>query len=256
VKTFAVDSLEVRQHPDRRTMGRAAAEGVAQIIRDACESRGEARVIFACAPSQDEFLAALVEHEIDWPHVTVFHMDEYAGLGAEHPQSFRRYLREHLLSHVPPPKAFHGIRAEDEQPERECARYAALLADAPIDLVCMGIGENGHIAFNDPPVADFNDPHLIKVVELDAVCRQQQVNDGCFPALAEVPTHALTLTIPALLRPRAVSCVVPGSRKAQAVCDTLRGPISTACPASVLRTHARAVLHIDDAAAAKLGAAE
>ena len=252
MKKFTVEKLAVQQYPDRASMGRAAADAAAKIIRAAIAENGEARVIFACAPSQNEFLAALLTHEIDWPRVTLFHMDEYVGLPAQHPASFRYFLRSHLLSKIPAPKIFHGIAAETQPPEKEGARYTALLLEAPIDLVCMGIGENGHIAFNDPPVADFKDKHLIKVVELDHICRQQQVNDGCFPTLADVPTHALTLTIPALMRPRFLSCVVPGPRKAQAVRETLRGAVSTACPATILRTHPRATLYIDDAAAGLL----
>ena len=140
----------------------------------------------------------------------------------------------------------------EEEAENACAAYAHALAEKPLDLVCMGIGENGHLAFNDPPVADFSDPHLVKLVELDAACRQQQVNDGCFTTLEDVPTHALTLTIPALLGAAAISCVVPGDRKAAAVAQTLRGPVSTECPASILRTHANAMLHVDPAALSQM----
>lgn len=246
------DSLQVSIHPDRPAIGEASGKAAAALIRAAC-AKGGARVIFACAPSQNEFLATLVREEIEWSRVTVFHMDEYVGLPESAPQSFRHYLVEHLLAHIPTPRVVHLIRAE-ENPEAECRRYSALLAEAPIDLVCMGIGENGHIAFNDPPVADFKDPHLIKVVELDDTCRQQQVNDGCFPNFEAVPAQALTLTIPALFRGTEISCVVPGERKAQAVRDTLLGPIATSCPASILRSHSRARLHIDRASASLLPA--
>jgi len=247
-----MNQLQLCRYEDGQTMGAAAAKRVAAIIRTACAERGEARVIFACAPSQDDFLAALIGAEIDWSKLVIFHMDEYVGLPAAHPQSFRTYLRAHLLSRIPKPRALHLIGADAPEPERECERYAALLSEKPIDLVCMGIGENAHIAFNDPPVADFHDPRLIKIVELDAACRQQQVHDGCFPALADVPAHALTLTIPALLGAHHISCVVPGERKARAVRDTLRGPVSTACPASILQTHRDAFLHIDSAAGSLL----
>ena len=245
------DKLQVRTFADRTTLGTAAAELVADGLRHACETRGEARVVFACAPSQNEFLGALTEHPLPWDQITVFHMDEYVGLVEAHPQSFRRYLREHLLARIGAPKAVHFISGE-QQPSQECARYTALMDEKPIDLVCLGIGENGHLAFNDPPVADFQDPQTVKVVELDLACRQQQVNDGCFSKLSDVPTHALTLTIPALLNARAISCVVPGERKARAVRDTLVRAIETACPASILRTHPNAVLHIDKAAASLL----
>ena len=251
MKTITYDSLEVRTHPDRETLGADAASVVAEAIRNACATRGEARVILACAPSQNEFLAALVRKPIAWGKVVVFHMDDYVGLRAEHPQSFRHFLHTHLLAHIDAPRAVHLIQAEKD-PLHECARYSKLLAENPIDLVCMGIGENGHLAFNDPPVADFNDPQRIKVVELDEACRRQQVNDGCFPSFEAVPTHALTLTIPTLVGARQVSCVVPGERKARAVHDTLLGPVITECPASILRRHPHAVLHLDTASASLL----
>ena len=247
-----MNALEVCRYSDRQTMGEAAAQLVSESIRAAVRERGEARVIFACAPSQDEFLAALVRSDLDWSSVVVFHMDEYVGLAAEHPQSFRSYLRGHLLARISRPKSVHLIAGDADDSARECERYAALLSAKPIDLACMGIGENGHLAFNDPPVADFADSQLVKRVELDRACREQQVHDGCFSTLSGVPTHALTLTIPALLGARAISCVVPGERKSQAVRDTLRGEITTACPASILRTHPRTTLHIDSAAASLL----
>lgn len=249
MKSVTFDSLEVREHPDRQALGAAAAALVAEFIREACATRGEGRVIFACAPSQNEFLAALVRHPIAWEKVTIFHMDEYVGLRAEHPQSFRHFLLTHLLNHIAAPQAVHLIRAEND-PVHEAERYGRLLAEKPIDVTCLGLGENGHLAFNDPPVADFQDPQRVKIVELDDMCRQQQVNDGCFPSFEAVPTHALTLTIPTLFEARAISCIVPGERKAPAVRDTLHGPISPACPASILRRHKNAVLHLDPASAA------
>jgi glucosamine-6-phosphate deaminase len=178
-------------------------------------------------------------------------MDEYVGLRAERPQSFRHYLHTHLLEHIDEPQAVHLIQAEKD-PVHECARYSKLLAEKPIDLVCMGIGENGHLAFNDPPVADFHDPQLVKIVELDESCRQQQVNDGCFPSIDAVPAHAITLTVPALVGARQVCCCTPGERKAKAVRDTLLGPITRECPASILREHAHAILHLDTASASLL----
>ncbi len=247
----AFGALRVQIHGDRRALGAAAAARVASAFRAVCDRAGEARAIFACAPSQDEFLDALVRENVPWHQVTIFHMDEYVALPAAHPASFRQYLRDHLLARIPEPKAVHLIRAESS-PDAECARYSALLAAAPIDLVCMGIGENGHLAFNDPPVADFSDPHLVKMVVLDPACRTQQVHDGCFSGIAAVPTHALTLTIPALTSAAGISCAVPGPRKARAVFDALHGPISTDCPASILRTHPGAILHIDAASAALL----
>lgn len=248
--------LAVEIHPTRAALGRAAAAVAATVITRAIAERGEARVIFACAPSQDEFLAALTDARgagvgVDWSRVTAFHMDEYVGLPAEAPQSFRRYLREHLLDRVRL-RRFHGIAADEPDTAAECARYSALLAEAPIDLICLGIGENGHIAFNDPPVADFADPALVKVVTLDDACRRQQVNDGCFPTFDAVPRQAVTLTIPVFLRARRLCVQVPGPRKAAAVAAALTGPIATTCPASVLRRHPAATLFLDTAAAGQL----
>lgn len=251
-----VDRLAVEIHPDRASLGVAAARAVATHLRGVIARQGEARVVFACAPSQDEFLAALISAErcgvdLDWRRVTAFHMDDYVGLEAAHPQSFRRYLQTHLLDRVAVGQ-FHSLAAEERDIAAVCARYAAALQEKPIDLICLGIGENGHIAFNDPPVARFDDPSWVKVVELDEACRQQQVNDGCFPTLADVPRHALTLTVPVFRAARQLSIQVPGPRKAAAVRATLRGEIGTACPASILRTHPAATLYLDAASASLL----
>jgi glucosamine-6-phosphate deaminase len=246
-----VERLVVHVHPERAAMGRAAALEAAAAIQAAVRREGRARVVLACAPSQNEMLAALAASPVGWPRVVVFHMDEYVGLDAAHPASFRRYLQEHFLARVEV-AAFHGIAGEAAAVDAECARYAALLAAAPLDVVCLGIGENGHLAFNDPPVADFSDPAAVKVVALDAACRQQQVNDGCFPALADVPRQALTLTLPTLLGARRLVATVPGARKAAAVRSALRGPVTTACPASILRAHPAATLHLDPGSAADL----
>jgi glucosamine-6-phosphate deaminase len=250
-KNVTYDSLAVRTHANAEALGDAAASEVAEAIRAACATRGEARVIFAGAPSQNEFLAALIRRPITWSKVIVFHTGEYVGLRTEHPRTFRAYLRSHLLEHIDIPQAVHLIHGEKD-PIHECARYSKLLAEKPVDVVCLGIGENGHLAFNDPPVADFNDPQLVKVVELDEKCRQQQVNDGRFPNAAAVPGHAITLTIPALVGARQAFCIAPGERKANAVHDMLLGPITKECPASVLRRHPHAVLHLDPASASHL----
>ncbi len=246
---FMIDQLRVRVFAERTEAGQAAGLGAAAAIQSAIARQGSARLILASAPSQNESLEALAGAALDWSRVTVFHMDEYAGLPASHSASFRHYQEERVLSRIRP-AAFHGILGETTDVDAECRRYAGLLAESPIDVVCLGIGENGHIAFNDPPVADFADPYLIKPVELDDDCRRQQVNDGCFPDFASVPRHALTLTIPALMSGRELFCMVPGPRKAAAVRDTLRGPISTACPASILRRHAAATLFLDQDSAA------
>lgn len=250
--TFTIDRLHVSVFGTRREMGRRAAEHTAAAIVRLLGQQPEMRMIFAAAPSQDEFLEALVsEPGIDWSRITAFHMDEYVGLPKTAPQLFSRYLDRHLFSKVPF-AAVHTIDGAASSPAEECARYGALLKEKPVDIVCMGIGENGHIAFNDPPVADFNDPAVVKLVELDEACRRQQVNDGCFDRLDDVPTRALTLTVPALMGADALVVVVPGMRKAAAVEQSLCGDLSTRCPASILRTHRRSHLFLDGDAAASV----
>ena len=178
-------------------------------------------------------------------------MDEYIGLSQQHPASFRSYLKNRFLDHVQL-KEFHAISGEAENPAQECQRYAKLIDAAPIDLICLGIGENGHLAFNDPPVADFTDPETAKIVELDPACRLQQVHDGCFPTLDAVPHSAITLTIPVFRRAKHLSVAVPGVRKADAIRGTFLGEISTNCPASILRTRENVTVFVDEAAAPKL----
>ncbi len=251
MRTFHADALCLSIHATRAEMGRAAGLHAARALQSALGERGNARVILASAPSQDEMLGTLIAADVDWARVTIFHMDEYLGLAAEHPQTFRAYQRHRVLSRIHP-AAFHGIAGERGDATAVCSEYARLLAAAPMDLCCLGIGENGHLAFNDPPVADFADPLAVKVVVLDLACRQQQVNDGCFPALEAVPREAITLTIPTLLSARTLVCTVPGPRKAAAVFAAVRGEISTACPASILRRHADATLYLDLSAAASL----
>lgn len=251
--TVAQPALHV--FPHRQAMGEAAARLVQTEIVRLVETKGRARIVMACAPSQDDYYAALIPLARAtpdvWSRVEVFHMDDYLGLTANHPQSFRRYLQSRFLDHVEV-AAFHPIRGEAADTAAEAARYQELLAEDPIDIISMGIGENGHIAFNDPPVADFDDPVLIKVVELDPVCRQQQVNDGCFPSLEDVPRHAFSLTLPVFAAAGLLCCIVPTQRKARAVRDTLHAPVGPACPATLLRTHPRAELFVDAAAASLL----
>jgi glucosamine-6-phosphate deaminase len=252
IARFTVDSLEVIVFENRALAGRAAAQFVERAIAERAKVAELTNIVFAAAPSQNEFLAGLVAtKEIDWTRVVALHMDEYLGMHADHPASFRRYLQEHLFRLV-------GLDAsrirlipgeQAERPLQTCLAYEDVLRALPPDVVCAGIGENGHLAFNDPPVADFQDPVLVKVVRLDAACRNQQLNDSCFESLADVPTHAYTLTIPALLRAPVVSVIVPGPRKANAVLTTLRGPISEACPATALRRHPGARLYLDREAA-------
>jgi glucosamine-6-phosphate deaminase len=251
------DHLVLEVHETRLALGLAAARAAAAFIRDTISARGEARVIFACAPSQDEFLSSLVDSEqtgiaVNWSAVTAFHMDDYVGLSAAHSQSFRNYLQTHFLDRVTIGR-FHPIEAEHQDLEAMCTRYESLLSERPIDLICLGIGENGHIAFNDPGVAEFEDQRLVKQVQLDRKCRQQQVNDGCFPDLDAVPQSAISLTIPVFRRARRLSIHVPGRRKADAVAAALTGEISPDCPASILRLHPHATLYVDTDAARALG---
>ena len=247
VRTEQVDQLTVEIYPDRGSLGIAAAAEVAAAMREAIAERGQVRVAFAAAPSQDEFLAALIATpDLDWSRVTAFQLDDYVGLPEGAPQRFARFLEERLFARVRPGTVhLFAPVATVAEAETECQRYAALIEAGPLDIVCLGIGENGHLAFNDPPVADFRDPLRVKVVELDVPCRRQQVNDGCFPAIGDVPTHAVTLTVPTLLSGRRLVCVVPGPAKREVVRQALTGPVETACPASVLRTRPACTLYLD-----------
>ncbi len=239
------DRLEVEVYPDNAALGQAAAERAMALLREALAERGQANVILATGNSQLTFYAALREGpDLDWGRVRLFHMDEYRGIRADHPASFRRYLHEKIVD-VVRPAAFFGVEGDAPNAEQECRRYEALLRANPADLCCLGIGENGHLAFNDPPFADFADPAWVRVVRLDEASRRQQVGEGHFATLADVPTQAITLTIPALLAARQVLAIVPEKRKALAVKTALLGPVSAACPASILRTAAHARLYLD-----------
>jgi glucosamine-6-phosphate deaminase len=248
---FQVDQLSVVVHPSRAALGAASARAVAEQMRRRLSRRGRIAMIFASAPSQNEFLEALaVEGDLDWQRVTAFQMDEYIGLAGDAPQNFGRFLAERLFDRVRP-GSVHYLRSE-ASPAGEIERYGRLIEASPPDITCAGIGENGHLAFNDPPFADFADPVALKIVQLAEPSRQQQVHDGCFASIEEVPTAALTLTIPTLLSAAYFSCVVPGERKAEAVRQALLGPITTDCPASILRRHRCAVLHLDAESAARI----
>jgi glucosamine-6-phosphate deaminase len=233
-------------------MGAAAAAAVAAELRGLLTSRGRAVGIFASAPSQNEFLAALTrEPGIDWPRVKGFHLDEYTGMDEGAPQSFRRFLIERLMRKVEFGE-FQGLRGEAEDPGAECARYARMLEADPPDFAVLGVGENGHLAFIDPPFCDFDEPEAVKVVELDEVCRAQQVNDGAFGSIEEVPRNALSLTIPTIMARPKLFAVVPGPAKREAVRAAVEGPVETACPASILRNHPDAHLYLDRDSAALL----
>jgi len=245
LKEFKAGELTVKIYETRAIMGREAANEAAALIKKLLEEKAEVNIVFAAAPSQNEFLASLSTAEgIDWGRINAFHMDEYIGLHKDAPQGFGNFLRDRIFGKLPF-KSINYLNGNAENAEEECKRYSGLLKAFPTDIVSMGIGENGHIAFNDPHVADFEDKEMVKVVELDERCRNQQVNDGCFKTINEVPTHALTLTIPALLAGKYIFCVVPGSTKTEAVTNTVKGEITTACPASILKKHSNAVLYVD-----------
>lgn len=245
IMDFYQDKLHVRSYATRPEMGAAAAEEGAALLRKLLSEKDSVRVIFAAAPSQNEFLDALCSAPgIDWGRVTAFHMDEYIGLHPDAPQGFGNFLRAHIFDRLPF-GTIHFLNGGAVDPAAECARYGTLLREAPIDIVFLGIGENGHIAFNDPPVADFADLETVKIVPLDEICRNQQVHDGCFAALEQVPTHAMTLTVPALAGAAHHFCIVPAPTKAEAVRACIRGEITTACPAAILRTCPDAALYLD-----------
>ena len=233
----------LRSFPEREALGAAAARDIGDALTRRLDSQPEVRVIFASAPSQEATLRHLATRRgIEWSRVTAFHMDEYLGLAPEAPQRFGNWLRAALLDRVRVGTAYLIDPGDD--PQATVDRYSTLLTAAPIDIVCLGIGVNGHLAFNDPP-ADLADPALVKVVTLDEVSRLQQVDDGCFATLAEVPAEAVTLTIPALLSAAELFCMVPGAQKKRAVTDALYGPIDGSVPASALRTHPQCTVYVD-----------
>jgi glucosamine-6-phosphate deaminase len=258
VREWRVEQLTVRVYDDVDALAAGAAVDAATYVRDAIAARGRANLMLATGTSQLVFLARLIDlagpesaAPIDWSLVTGFHMDEYVGLPPTHPASFQRYMRERVAAYLPF-GAFHYIDGDAPDADAEAARYAQLLVENPIDVCCLGIGENGHLAFNDPPVADFDDPLLVKVVELANRCKQQQVGEGHFATLADVPPRAITVTVPGLLRARHALAIVPELRKAPPVRAALEGPYGTACPATFLRTQADAVLYLDADSASQL----
>jgi glucosamine-6-phosphate deaminase len=226
-------------------LGRAAATQAADVIGNAIEQRGKARIIVGTGNSQDRLIHWLTKQPgVNWQAVEVFHMDEYVGMPSTHSASFARWLRAHLAEKVNG-GTFHYVTGDAPDLDAEMNRYAKALTSAPIDLCFIGFGENGHIAFNDPHVADFNDPKPIKRVEMDEKCRMQQVGEGHFPSLHEAPREAVTLTCPTLMSARTVIAVVPERRKAQAVLDAIEGPLTTKCPASLVLTHPAATIYLD-----------
>jgi glucosamine-6-phosphate deaminase len=245
------DNLKVRVFENRGLMGESVAIAVSEKITELLLTQDFVNIIFGAAPSQNEFFESLIKKEVDWSKVNAFHMDEYMNLDADAPQGFGNFLKERLFDKVPF-NAVNYINGNLEDPNQECLRYEALLKQFKTDISCLGIGENTHLAFNDPHVANFNDPVLVKVVDLDEQCRMQQVNDGCFKSIEEVPTHALTLTIPALLNATYAFCTVPGEKKADAVYRTLSESISDKFPSTRLRNHPNAILFLDDKSSASI----
>ncbi len=252
MKTFEKRKLNVQIYENRGLMGSAAAEQGAECLKKLLENQENINVMFAAAPSQNELLAGLVASDVDWTRVNAYHMDDYVGLPAEDSRRFPNFLKERLFDLLP----FRSVHcmpstSSSEDGVRAAAEYDALLRANPLDVCFMGIGENGHIAFNDPWVADFNDPKWTKVVELDEVCRMQQVHDGCFASLEEVPSQAMTVTIPALVSAKEIFCVVPAATKAAAVDTLLQGEITIDCPATALLEHPSARLYLDADSAGK-----
>lgn len=247
---FTAGQLRVGIYESRKAMGTAAAEAAAAEIRLLMETRDEVNVIFAAAPSQQEMLESFRGQQVDWNRVNAFHMDEYVGLADDAPQRFGHFLKDIIFSHLPF-KSVHYIHGNHPDVDAECARYTSLLEQHPADIVLLGIGENGHLAFNDPPV-DFSDSMLVKKVELDGVCRNQQVNDGCFASLELVPKHAITLTIPMLMHGKSLYVVVPGKTKIEAVYNTINKDLDERYPSTILRTHPNARLYLDQVSSSTL----
>jgi glucosamine-6-phosphate deaminase len=244
-RSFKVDEVSVQVFNSLDDLAADAAFEVNRFLGDTLRQKGSAAAILATGNSQIQFLKRLVALEgVDWSKVTLFHMDEYLGIDGNHKASFRRYMREKVQSLVKP-RAFHFLEGDTDLPLDECERYEALLKAQEIDLCCLGVGENGHLAFNDPPVARFEEKHLVKLVKLDDACKMQQVKEGHFPSLEAVPPYAFTLTIPALCSARKMICIAPEKRKAEAIKNALTGPVSTQCPASILRKQKHCTLLLD-----------
>ncbi len=246
--------MEIVREKDKAATSRAAATRASSKLRQAIDRQGSARFCVATGSSQFDFLAALTaDRSIDWSRTTLFHLDEYTGISETHPASFRRYLRERLVDRVHPGEV-HFIRGEAPDPEAECNRVSNLIREGPIDVAFIGIGENGHLAFNDPP-ADFKTDEPYILVTLDTACRQQQVSEGWFATIDEVPAHAISMSIRQIIGAESIVCTVPGIRKAEAVRNCVEGEVTPLHPSSILRTHADCHLYLDSDSASLLGTA-
>ena len=244
LKEITKDNLKVKIFENRTKMGECAADEIAECVTKLLSEKEEINMIFAAAPSQNDMLEALCKKALPWERINALHMDEYVGLDKNHPQSFGKYLYDHIFGKV----NFKSVKYISDYGES----YAEILKKEHIDIICLGIGENGHIAFNDPGVADFNDTELIKKVKLDDVCRMQQVHDGCFPTFDDVPEYALTLTVPEMFSADYLFCVVPAKTKTEAVWRTVNEEISENCPATIMRRHSAAIMYCDKDCGAKL----
>jgi len=251
-KVIKKGRLKVKISENRNELGKLAAKEISEYIIQLQGVKNEINIIFASAPSQNEFLANLIENkEIEWPKINAFHMDEYVGIDPKAPQAFGKFLEDRVFTKIKC-KSVHYMNPIAKDLNDECQRYSSLLRQMPPDIVFLGIGENGHLAFNDPHVAFFDDPEIVKIVDLSLDNRKQQINDGCFAILDDVPTHAITITIPELLYVNKLIAIVPSKAKANAIKATCDGPISTNCPASILRTHKDITLYIDTDSASLL----
>lgn len=251
MRQISKEKLDVQIYAGRPELGNAAADTFSEKVSELLKDKEYINIIFASAPSQNEFLAELLKREIEWNRINAFHMDEYVGLDADAPQGFGNFLKDRLFSKVNC-REVHYLNGNAADVQDECKRYSDLLIKYPTDIVCLGIGENTHLAFNDPHVADFNDPLIVKVVDLDQACRSQQVNDGCFAQIDDVPTLALTITIPALFKSTYAYAIVPGKFKADAIYHTINSEIGALYPSTILRQHDQAILFIDEDSASKL----
>jgi glucosamine-6-phosphate deaminase len=256
MRALTKDKLKVNIYENRPLLGAGAADAISKKINELLETKEYVNIVFAAAPSQNEFLAELQKKDIDWSRINAFHMDEYVGLNQEAPQLFGNYLRERLFDKVSFREVFY-LNGNAPDMKDECKRYAELLTRNRTDIVFLGIGENTHLAFNDPHVAYFDDPEIVKVVDLDEKNRMQQVDPGdqtCFSDIKEVPTHAITLTVPALFKADYAFAIVPGIKKANAIYHTLYSEVQEKYPSTLLRKHNNAVLYIDENSASELSA--
>lgn len=245
IKSINAGKALVQVYDSRKNMAYCAAKDISNRIKELLNEKSEINMIFAAAPSQSDTLANLILYsDIEWERINAFHMDEYIGLSKDAPQAFGNFLKKDIFDKVNF-KTVNLIDGGATDIEAECERYSKLI-DVDIDIVCLGIGENGHIAFNDPDVADFNDKKIIKKVSLDEICRNQQVNDGCFEKLSDVPKYALTLTVPTIFKGKHLFCMVPAKTKAEAVKNTVMMDITEKCPATIMRKHDSAIIYCDN----------